>query len=226
MNRGNFTYSYPRPALTTDCVLLCLGRENIEVLLIKRKNEPFKDCWAFPGGFVEEGESAEEGAKRELEEETSLKNIQLTQLGLFSRPGRDPRGWTVSAAFFACVSRDIEADAIAQDDAKEAKWFPLDEIPPMAFDHKEILEATLQRVKSLIPTEPFIFDLLPRFFIFDQIDTLFTSLFGDAIDAFEWLEKMQHQGVVKVHNEDIPSYSFHPVQKDKANPLDSFCLYL
>lgn len=140
-----YTYHYPRPALTADCVLFSFKGNYGYVLLIERKNPPYAGHWAFPGGFVEEGESAEEAARRELREETGLYVDTLSQFHTFSRPGRDPRGWTVSVAFVAVVDCELLLP-IGGDDASNAQWFSLDKVPPLAFDHAEILQKALEEV--------------------------------------------------------------------------------
>lgn len=126
-------------AVTVDIVAFCNANSRINVLLIKRKNEPFKGQWAIPGGFVDEHENLEDAAKRELAEETGVKAKTLEQVRAFGTPGRDPRGRIVSIGFLAWI--DCEENPIAGDDAAEAKWFKLDELPELAFDHAEIIKA-------------------------------------------------------------------------------------
>lgn len=128
----------PSIFVTVDIVLFRTKNGKDEVLLIQRLKEPFKDCWALPGGFVDKGEDLETAAKRELLEETSVKVGSLEQLRAYGKPGRDPRGHTVSIAFTGKVKENVVAEA--QDDAKSVKWFSLDDLPPLAFDHCEILE--------------------------------------------------------------------------------------
>lgn len=141
-----FTYKYPRPAVCVDCVIFSNDKSNI--LLIKRAHEPFKECWALPGGFVEMDETLEESAKRELEEETGLKNIQLNQLYTYGNPDRDPRGRVISVAFWGVVD-SLENKVCAGSDAKNAQWFPLDQLPELAFDHSEIISKALSIVSQL-----------------------------------------------------------------------------
>lgn len=131
-----YTYKYPRPAVTADCVVISKESEP-KVLLIQRGNEPYKGCWAFPGGFMDMDETTEQCAIRELEEETGLKVSSLQQIGAYSKVDRDPRGRTVTVAYLARV--DAPVTVIAQDDAAKAKWFPLSALPPLAFDHEEIM---------------------------------------------------------------------------------------
>jgi 8-oxo-dGTP diphosphatase len=130
-------YPYPRPALTCD-LLLATAEPKPRVLLIRRKHEPFAGHWALPGGFVDEGETLEAAARRELREETGLAVAELEQFRTYGDPGRDPRGWTVSVVFLARVDA-ARLDPRAADDADEVGWFPLDELPPLAFDHARIL---------------------------------------------------------------------------------------
>ncbi|MBP5547485.1 MAG: NUDIX hydrolase [Bacteroidales bacterium] len=136
-----YCYEYPRPAVTSDIILFDLTKEN--VLLIKRGNEPHKDCWAFPGGFFDMTDrDIVHTAARELEEETSLTGIKLTLAYVASREGRDPRGRTISVIFTAHVDPAMVKPR-SGDDAKEARWFPLNSLPPLAFDHAEILQKIL-----------------------------------------------------------------------------------
>jgi len=143
-NDKTYCYEHPRPALTVDVVLFHLHRDELEVLLIKRANEPFKGRWAFPGGFVDKDESLRAAAARELREETGLRRIELEQIGAFGDPGRDPRGHTVSIVFYALV--DERRAVVASDDAAEAKWHPALAPPKLAFDHRKILRIAIKQL--------------------------------------------------------------------------------
>jgi len=139
----SYTYKYPRPAVCVDCVIFSHDRSCI--LLIKRANEPFKESWALPGGFIEMDETLEESAKRELEEEAGLKNITLKQFYAYGNPGRDPRGRVISIAFWGVL--DVpESPVCAGSDAKKAKWFHMKKLPSLAFDHSEIISNALTMV--------------------------------------------------------------------------------
>jgi 8-oxo-dGTP diphosphatase len=145
-SRGKkFCYQFPRPAVTVDIVLFH-RLQRLEVLLIKRRKEPFKDRWAFPGGFVDENEALENAAARELQEETGLKGIKLVQIGAFGDPGRDPRGHTVSVVFAAVLEKRQEARAA--DDAADAQWHSARRPPKLAFDHQKILKFAIKRVED------------------------------------------------------------------------------
>jgi 8-oxo-dGTP diphosphatase len=143
---GAYCYDHPRPAVTVDIVLFYRTRSRLEVLLIKRARDPFKGLWAFPGGFVDENESLEDAASRELFEETGLSRIHLEQIGAFGDPGRDPRGHTVSVVFAAVLDRRILAQAA--DDASDAEWHSARRPPKLAFDHQKILRLALKRISD------------------------------------------------------------------------------
>ena len=135
----SYTYEYARPSVTVDVILF---NEKEELLLIKRGGEPFKGSWAFPGGFVDENEDLEPAARRKLLEETCLKAGELKQVGTFGKPGRDPRGHTISVVYKGQV---LDPESLkAADDAVEAKWFSLEALPELAFDHKEIIEGVMK----------------------------------------------------------------------------------
>lgn len=143
----NHCYEHSRPALTVDIALFHRSGNRVEVLLIKRAGEPFKGLWAFPGGFVDQEESLDDAAARELLEETGLSRIHLEQIGAFGDPGRDPRGHTVSVVFAAVLDQRIRPRAA--DDASEAAWHPARRPPKLAFDHQKILSFALKRMSGL-----------------------------------------------------------------------------
>jgi 8-oxo-dGTP diphosphatase len=140
-----YTYEYPRPAFSADSVVFRDGDSGREVLLIRRGAEPFRGRWALPGGFVEEGERPEAAARRELREETGLEpSGRHVQLGAYAEPGRDPRGWIVTAVYSVQLAPDEDAMVAGGDDAAEAAWFPVAVLPlPLAFDHERIVADAL-----------------------------------------------------------------------------------
>lgn len=142
-----YTYDYPRLALTVDAVVFRKKEDILEVLLIQRKHYPFEGMWALPGGFVEMDETVEEAVVRELEEETHLKLEGLKQLHTFSELGRDPRGRTVSVTFYGLTSFE-NSNVKGGDDASDAKWYNIKNIPTLAFDHIEAIKMALSRLKS------------------------------------------------------------------------------
>ena len=132
-----YTYKYPRPAVTADCVVMT-NEPQPKVLLIQRGADPYKGAWAFPGGFMNMDETTEQCAIRELEEETGLKVAKVHQIGAYSKIDRDPRGRTITVAYLAIV--DSTKAVIGQDDAAKAEWFPITDLPHLAFDHYDIMK--------------------------------------------------------------------------------------
>lgn len=144
-----YTYKYPRPAVTADCVVMT--KESVpQVLLIERGADPYKGCWAFPGGFMNMDETMEQCAIRELEEETGLQVSELHQIGAYSKVDRDPRGRTITVAYLVIIDGPIPVTA--QDDAAKAQWFPINALPPLAFDHEEIMQDAIKDYKKLVST--------------------------------------------------------------------------
>ncbi len=188
-NENQYCYRYPHPAVTTDCVIFGFDGERLQVLLIERGIEPFKGKWAFPGGFIKMDESAEEGALRELREETGLDNAYIEQFHTFSDPNRDPRERVITIAYLALVRLQ---EVKAGDDAAAARWFPIDEIPALAFDHDYILRIALQRLREQLHFQPIGFELLPEKFTMKELQTLYESILGVSFDRRNFSKKMLH----------------------------------
>lgn len=143
----SFTYEYPRPAVTTDVVLFSREHDQWRVLLIQRMKDPFRECWALPGGFLDADEDPKDGAARELEEETGIRGLTLQPLGFWGRPDRDPRGHTISLVHWAIIEGPCP-EAVAGDDAKSLSWHSLNDLPALAFDHDEILQEASKRLAA------------------------------------------------------------------------------
>ena len=132
-----YTYKYPHPAVTADCLVFAHTDNGLYLLLIQRKHDPYKNMWAFPGGFMNIDETTEDAARRELEEETGLKVKELHRVNVFDAVGRDPRERVITVAYYTIVEGLTEVRE--RDDAAVAEWFPIDNLPPLAFDHDTIL---------------------------------------------------------------------------------------
>ncbi|MEL7247521.1 MAG: NUDIX domain-containing protein [Bacteroidota bacterium] len=173
-----YTYEYPRPSVTVDCIIFGLDdSQQLKVLLIQRDRDPFAGKWALPGGFVEMDESLEDAARRELQEETSVENVFMEQLYTFGTLGRDPRGRVISVAYFALVN--LSAHTVkAETDARDARWFAIDKVPELAFDHAEILDAALARLRAKVRYQPIGFELLPEHFTLSQLQQLYETVLG------------------------------------------------
>lgn len=135
-----FTYEYPRPALTVDCAIFCKCKGETYVLLIERAHEPFKNTWAFPGGFVDMDEDLDTAACRELKEETGFEAVSLYQFKTYGAVDRDPRGRTVSVVYLAQLEAEVLPQVKGDDDALKAQWFDVKNLPVLAFDHDAIMQ--------------------------------------------------------------------------------------
>jgi len=185
-----YTYKYPRPSLTVDCVVFGLDKQDqLKVMLIQRNLPPFKDQWALPGGFVQLDESLEEAARRELREETGIENVFLQQLYTFGEVNRDPRSRVVTVAYYALVNL-WEYRIEAATDASDAAWFPLKQLPPLAFDHDKIVQVALNQLKSKVRYEPIGFELLPKKFTLSQLQKLYEAVLGQQLDKRNFRKKI------------------------------------
>ena len=193
-----FSYEYERPGLTVDCVIFGLDLESasLNVMLIERDLEPFAGRWAIPGGFVRKGESLQAAALRELKEETGIENVFLEQLYSFGDPKRDPRGWVVSVAYYALVSPE-QHPVQAATDAREARWFPVNEVPRLAFDHMKILAVALERLRGKLTYAPIGFELLPQKFTIKQLQRLYEIVLGTQLDNRNFRKKIFAMGVLR-----------------------------
>ena len=142
-----YTYHYPRPALTVDVVVFTLHGDQLRVLLIQRARNPYKGSWALPGGFVNMEESLEMAASRELAEETGLKGCKLEQFHTYGDPQRDPRGRVVSVAYCTYLPPETSISIREGGDAKQVRWFPMEDLPDLAFDHHQIIQDAFTRIR-------------------------------------------------------------------------------
>jgi 8-oxo-dGTP diphosphatase len=200
MEEQMYCYRYPHPAVTTDCVIFGFDGERLQVLLVERGIEPFKGRWAFPGGFIKMDETAEEGALRELKEETGMENAFIQQFHTFSNPLRDPRERVITIAFYALVRiQEVKGG----DDAASARWFPLDEIPALAFDHDHMLRMATQRLRQEIHFHPIGFELLPEKFTLRELQSLYEAILGITFDRRNFAKKMLHLEILNELDETV-----------------------
>jgi 8-oxo-dGTP diphosphatase len=196
----SFTYDYARPALTTDCVVFGLDQEDLKILLIQRALPPFENEWALPGGFIRVGEDVDTCARRELEEETALKNVYLEQLATIGTPDRDPREHVLTVAYFALVNL-IEHPPTAATDARNAAWFSFDDLPPLAFDHHKILELARSRLRGKVRYQPIGFELLPEKFTLTQLQHLYELILEQPLDKRNFRKKVAKLDILTETNE-------------------------
>ena len=190
-----FAYQYPHPAVTTDCVVFGLDTRDLTVLLIQRDLDPYAGAWALPGGFVRIDEDLESAARRELEEETGVRDLYLEQLAAFGAPERDPRERVITIAYLAIVNL-FEHPVAAATDARSAGWFALDELPRLAFDHEQILEAALGRLRAKLRDEPIAFEFLPEKFTLRQVQSLYEAILGEPLDKRNFRKKLHATGLI------------------------------
>ncbi len=230
-----YTYKYPHPAVTTDCVVFGFDGKELQLLLIERGIEPFKGSWALPGGFMNTNETVEQCAMRELREETGVENIYLEQFHVFSSVKRDPRERVVTVAFVALV-RKSDYKLIASDDAARASWFQVDELPPLAFDHHDIIVMGRHHLQVMMRVSPAAFTLLDEKFSMSELQRLYEIINGTTYDRRNFARKMssspllQERGVSPQasHNRHANLYSFNKEMYDETfdckpptrNPLD------
>ncbi len=188
-----YSYLHPHPAVTVDNVVFRVEGECLMVLLIQRRFEPFKDMWAFPGGFLEMNETAEEGAARELKEETGLSGVTLHQFHTFSAVNRDPRERIITIAYFG-VTREVEVQG--QDDAAQARWWPVNALPPLAADHAEILRAAMQAFRERVHFEPIVFEMLPEVFSMTQLQNAYEAVLQHDFGSRGFYNQMQRWGIL------------------------------
>lgn len=200
MEENKYCYRYPHPAVTTDCVIFGFDGERLQVLLVERGIEPYKGRWAFPGGFLKMDETAEEGALRELREETGLERAYIQQFHTFSDPHRDPRERVITIAYYALVKIQ---EVHGGDDAASARWFPLSEIPSLAFDHDYILRMATQRLREEIHFQPVGFELLPEKFTLKELQALYEAILGISFDRRNFAKKMLHLEILTELDETI-----------------------
>lgn len=175
--------------------------DGVSVLLIQRRYDPYKGNWALPGGFVLEQESLEEAVKRELKEETGATVNYLEQLYTFGEPQRDPRQRIIAVAYFALVKSGKYQELKATTDAENAQWFPIGQLPRLAFDHKEIVRVAIERVRTKIRYQPIGFELLDKKFPFSDLEKLYTVLLDRPIDRRNFAKKIMALGILDETNE-------------------------
>ena len=228
--KGTYTYEYPHPAVTADCVVFGYDGKELKVLLIKRGQEKeasttaYVGEWALPGGFldVEKDKNVACTASRELKEETGLRipARELREVGAFSEIGRDPRERVITIAHYALVKlAQVQADT----DADRAEWFSWDSIPALAFDHDKILRVAFSRLKQDIHFEPVGFELLPEVFTLPQLQNLYESILEVKFDRRNFANKMKHFGILEEVDDGTPrhgtrtplKYRFHKESYDR-----------
>jgi 8-oxo-dGTP diphosphatase len=195
-----YAYEFARPALTVDVVVFALDEDELRVMLVERALAPFARRWALPGGFVRVSETLEDAARRELHEESGLKDIYLEQLYTFGEIDRDPRERVVTVAYYALVN--LAGHAVqASTDARNAAWFPVNDLPDLAFDHDNILATAHGRLRAKVQYQPIGFELLPERFTLRQLQHLYEVILDRELDKRNFRKKVLGMEIVKETNE-------------------------
>ena len=188
---------YDRPSVTVDVVIFTLQSRELHVLLVQRKHWPHEGRWAIPGGFVNMDEALEQAARRELEEETGVRDIYVEQLYTFGDPKRDPRTRVISVAYIALVSADTHALRVS-DESTDVRWFPVRRLPgPLAFDHDVILAAGLERLRSKLEYTTLAFQLLPEVFSILELKHIYEQILGEKLDKGNFYRKIKDAKVLE-----------------------------
>lgn len=193
---GNYCYRYPHAALTADCVVFGFDGERLCLLLVERGGEPYKGMWALPGGFMRIDETIEETARRELLEETGLHHVYLDQFKVYSTVDRDPRERVVTVAFIALVRQQDVMRPIAGDDAANAAWFDESELPPLAFDHAEIIAEARERLKEILRVRPVAFELLDANFTLPELQKVYEIINRTSYDRRNFQRKLMQSDLI------------------------------
>ena len=192
----SYTYEFPRPSLTVDCVIFGLDADDLKVLLIRRASDPHKGKWALPGGFVDMDESLEHAALRELEEETGLTRVYLEQLYTFGDVHRHPLGRVITVAYYSLIricSYNLQPRSSF---ARKAIWVNVSELPELAFDHNLIVAKALERIRGKLRYRPIGFELLPEKFTLRQLQELYESILQIELDTRNFRKKILGYGIL------------------------------
>ncbi len=197
-NAGTYDASrYDRPSVTVDVVIFSLLNRELHILLVLRRRWPYEGYWAIPGGFINMDESLEQAARRELEEETGVRDVYLEQLYTFGEPGRDPRTRVISVAYIAIVRADAQELRVS-DESSDVRWWPVRELPPLlAFDHNMIVSYALSRLRSKLEYTTLAFQLLPEVFSILELKYTYEQILGEKLDKGNFYRKIKEAGILE-----------------------------
>ena len=206
-----YTYEYPHPAVTTDIVIFTIRQDELKVLLINRGLPPYQGMWALPGGFVNLDESLEEGARRELEEETGVSDVYLEQLYTFGEPDRDPRERVITVAYYALVPTD-EIDIKAGSDAEGVSWIGMQDLPELAFDHQDILDMAYERLSAKLDYSTIAFQFMPRDFTLSELQCVYEVILREPMDKRNFRKRILGLDVIEETGKDKRDGAHRPAK--------------
>ncbi len=208
---------YERPSVTVDVVMMSLRQRDLQVLLVKRRSWPYEGMWAVPGGFVNMDESLENAAKRELQEETGLQDVYLEQLYTFGDPGRDPRTRVITVVYFALLDSE-RLQVRAASDAADVGWFSVYSLPPLAFDHDQILDYTLNRLRGKLDYTTIAFSLLPEQFTLRELQRVYEIIQHKRLDKRNFRKKILSTGILEDTGEKKMEGTHRPARLYRFDP--------
>ncbi len=208
---------YERPSVTVDVVMMSLRQRDLQVLLVKRRSWPYEGMWAVPGGFVNMDESLETAAKRELQEETGLQDVYLEQLYTFGDPGRDPRTRVITVVYFALLDSE-RLQVRAASDAADVGWFSVYSLPPLAFDHDQILDYTLNRLRGKLDYTTIAFSLLSEQFTLRELQRVYEIIQHKKLDKRNFRKKILSTGILEDTGEKKMEGTHRPARLYRFNP--------
>ena len=216
-----YNYQYPHPAVTTDIVIFSIRDNQLKLLLIMRGGDPFKGKWALPGGFVNLAESLEEGARRELQEETGVSGVYLEQLYTFGKPDRDPRERVITVAYYALIPSD-QVSLCASTDAEAVGWFNMDDLPPLAFDHEQIVAMAHERLVAKLDYSTIAFQFMGTEFTLSELQDVYEIILQEEIDKRnfrKWIlamERIEETGNVRREGAHRPAKLYRVKDPEKV----------
>ena len=205
------------PSVTVDVVILTMRTRRLEALLVKRKRWPYEGLWAIPGGVVAADESLEDAARRKLEQEAHVRDVYLEQLYTFGDPQRDPRRRVITVVYYALIRADELRLAVA-DDAADSAWFPIDTLPPLAFDHESILTYTMQRLRGKLEYTTIGFQLLAPEFTLSELQEVYEAILNRPLDKRNFRKKVLSTGILELTTHTRKSGQHRPAALYRFSP--------
>lgn len=187
---------YEQPAVTVDLVIFTVNDDMLKIMLVKRAEDPFADCWSIPGGFLKTGESLQDAALRVLKEKTGMKNVYMEQLYTFGDPNRDPRTRVITVAYFALIpwKNLVQPES---DKVTDLTWVSVDRLPKLAFDHKEIVQYAVQRLRAKASYSNIVYGLMARQFRLSELQTIYEIIINDKLDKRNFRKRMLATGLLQ-----------------------------
>lgn len=208
---------YERPSVTVDVLMMSLRQRDLQILLIKRRSWPYEGMWAIPGGFINMDESLETAAKRELQEETGVQDVYLEQLYTFGDPGRDPRTRVITVVYFALLDSE-RLQVRAASDAANFGWFSVYELPPLAFDHEQIVAYALNRLRGKLDYTTIAFNLLPEQFTLRELQRVYEIVLHKRLDKRNFRKKVLATGILEDTGAKKMEGTHRPARLYRFNP--------